>query len=301
LQNAAKFTPRAGRVTVGVSTDSWARQAVFRVADAGAGMAPEMLARLFEPFMQADTTLDRSKGGLGLGLALVKGLVEQHGGSVEARSEGIGRGSEFIARLPLDLSARPEGERRCATCAKVRRRVLVIENNLDAADSLRELLVLDGHDVAVAYDGVEGIARARVFRPEVVLCEIGLPGMDGYAVARALRAEEGLWQAHLVVVSGYALPEDLQRAAEAGFERHLAEPPASRSSRTSWAACLSSSPLAGKSCAGWQRVGASDPALSRWPNSSLAPAGFSRLRKRSRVPSGPGGGRVLGDSGMLSP
>jgi CheY-like chemotaxis protein len=154
-------------------------------------------------------------------LALVKGVVEQHGGTVTATSEGLRRGSEFIVRLPLDLSLPLEEER----SREAVRRVLVIEDNVDVAESLREVLELLGHQVAVAYDGLEGIAKAREFHPDLVLCDIGLPGIDGYAVARTFRADKVLSEAHLVALSGYALPEDVQRAAEAGFERHLAKPP----------------------------------------------------------------------------
>ena len=225
LLNAAKFTPATGRVTVALSVDPSARQAVLRVADTGVGIAPELLPQLFEPFVQADATLDRSKGGLGLGLALVKGLVEQHGGTVAATSEGQGRGAEFTVRLPLDVAVQPEGDVAGAAVRKPQRRVLIIEDNKDAADTLQEVLELDGHEVAVAYSGPEGLARAREFHPDLVLCDIGLPGMDGYTVARLFRADEALRHAHLVALSGYALPEDLQRAAEAGFERHIAKPP----------------------------------------------------------------------------
>jgi len=225
LHNAAKFTPAGGRVTISASADLAAGQGVVRVADTGAGIAPELLDHLFEPFVQADATLARSRGGLGLGLALAKELVELHGGSVEARSEGLGRGSEFTVRLPLDLTeAAPAGGGR-PVASGPRRRVLVIEDGVDAADSLRDVLEIQGHEVAVAHDGPQGIATAREFHPEVVLCDIGLPGMDGYEVARAFRADGALCAARLVALSGYALPEDLRRAAEAGFERHLAKPP----------------------------------------------------------------------------
>ena len=184
-----------------------------------------MLRRLFQPFMQADATLDRSKGGLGLGLALVKGLVEMHGGEVRAHSDGPGKGAEFVVELPVDVNSAAEGKPKAASPAASHRRVLIIEDNVDAADSLREVLQLETHEVEVAYSGPEGLAMAREFRPDVVLCDIGLPGMDGYAVARAFRADEELRGVSLVALSGYALPEDLQRASEAGFCRHLAKPP----------------------------------------------------------------------------
>jgi PAS domain S-box-containing protein len=226
LQNALKFTDRGGRTTVAVNEDEERRQAVVRVSDTGAGIPTEMLRQLFEPFMQADHTLDRSRGGLGLGLALVKGLVELHGGDVSAHSNGLGQGAEFTVRLPLDEApdARPGGGRG-PVLAGPHRRGLGIGDNVDAADSLRVLLELDGHYVAVAYSGPEGIARARNFQPQVVLCDIGLPGMDGYGVARAFRAEDALRGALLVALSGYASPEDIAKATEAGFDCHLAKPP----------------------------------------------------------------------------
>jgi PAS domain S-box-containing protein len=225
LLNAAKFTPPGGRVTVALAVDDSARQAVLRVSDTGAGIAPELLPRLFEPFVQADATLDRTKGGLGLGLAVVKGLVEQHGGSVVARSDGTGRGAEFTMRLPLDVARSSLRDVAVAGVRTVQRRVLIIEDNRDAADTLQEVLELDGHEVAVAHSGPEGIVAARQFHPDLVFCDIGLPGMEGYEVARVFRADKELQHAHLVALSGYALPEDLRRAAEAGFDRHIAKPP----------------------------------------------------------------------------
>jgi PAS domain S-box-containing protein len=224
LQNAAKFTPRGGRVSVSVSGDRAAGTAAVRVADSGVGMTPETLACIFEPFTQADSSLDRNLGGLGLGLALVKGLVELHGGAVAAESEGLGRGSAFTVRLPLEpVGEAPRAAERQAR-APARRRVLVIEDNRDGAETLRQLLELEHQEVAVAHDGLEGLAKAHSFRPALILCDIGLPGMDGYEVARALRADQALANAVLVALSGYALPEDLQRAASAGFDRHLAKP-----------------------------------------------------------------------------
>ena len=199
--------------------------ATLRVSDNGVGIEPLILRRLFEPFMQAEATLDRSKGGLGLGLALVKGLVEMHGGDVCAHSDGPGKGAEFVVELPLEAKPADEALPREVGGEQIRRRVLIIEDNIDAADSLREVLAFGDHVVEVAYNGPGGLARAREFKPEVVLCDIGLPGMDGFEVARALRADDALKGVFLVALSGYAFPEDLQRAQEAGFDRHLAKPP----------------------------------------------------------------------------
>jgi CheY-like chemotaxis protein len=199
----------------------------IHVRDNGVGMDRELLAHAFEPFVQGERTLARTSGGLGLGLALVKGLVELHGGSVRAASAGPGQGSELVARLPLleevamdraAVSLAPGGGRR--------RRVLVVDDSKDAAESLAELIEMFGHSVAVAYDGESAVAIARANPFDVILCDIGLPGMSGYDVARALRADTGHAQPQLVAVSGYALPEDLRKAADAGFDRHVAKPPA---------------------------------------------------------------------------
>jgi two-component system CheB/CheR fusion protein len=183
-----------------------------------------MLPRLFTPFSQADSTLDRSRGGLGLGLALVKSLVELHGGQVSARSDGPGAGAEFTFSIPL----RPPQEREAVPAPSParpgRRRVLVVEDNRDAAETLREVLELGSHEVAVAHDGPAALESARSVRPEVVLCDIGLPGMDGYAVARAFRADPALRDAYLVALTGYAMPDDHEKARAAGFDEHVAKP-----------------------------------------------------------------------------
>ena len=223
LQNAAKFTQRGGHVEVEVAREPHGTVLV-RVRDDGSGIAPELLGRLFEPFTQQDATLHRSQGGLGLGLSLVKGFVELHGGTVVARSEGSGRGAEFLVRLPV-AAEQPVtlGAPRAATPTPCRR-VLIIEDNVDAAETLREVLLTWNHHVEVAHDGREGVEKARVFRPDVVLCDIGLPVMDGYEVARAIRADPALASVLLVAVTGYALPEDERRAGEAGFNRHLGKP-----------------------------------------------------------------------------
>ena len=224
LNNAAKFTPPGGRVSV--SLRRAADSAVLEVADTGLGIDAETRARLFEPFAQADRSLDRSPGGLGLGLALVKGMIELHGGAVSAHSDGAGRGARFTVKLPLDersTAARDAAQAR-ETAGRVRR-VLIIEDNADAADTLAAALGLSGHEVSVAYDAEQGLARARELRPDVVVCDIGLPGTDGYAVARALRLEATTAEMYLVALTGYAQPEDQRRALNAGFDAHVAKPP----------------------------------------------------------------------------
>ncbi len=226
LQNAAKFTPEGGTVTVSVEANTILRQAVLRVRDTGMGIAPDMLPRIFEPFAQADTTLDRSKGGLGLGLALAKGLVEMHGGTVSVGSEGLGKGAEFTVRLPLESAeSAAVAPARGAVTVGGARRVLIIEDNVDSAESLREVIELGEHLVEVARSGAAGVERARTFGPDIVLCDIGLPGMDGYEVARAIRADPGLRDTTLVALTGYAAPDDVAKARVAGFDHHIAKPP----------------------------------------------------------------------------
>jgi CheY-like chemotaxis protein len=224
LTNALKFTARDGEVSLAVASDPDGR-ASLTVRDTGAGIEPEMLTRLFEPFSQADRTLDRSPGGLGLGLAIVKGLAELHGGSVRAESGGLGRGATFTVTLPGYAESpapatRPAPPRRAAP----RLRILVVEDNTDAADSLRMLLEAYGYDVAVAYTGPDGVRAAEASRPEVVICDIGLPGMDGYRVAQALRGNPATAAARLIALTGYGQEEDRRRAKDAGFDGHLTKP-----------------------------------------------------------------------------
>ncbi len=225
LQNARKFTDRGEGVVVRLRMEPAAGRALLRVEDTGIGMAPEMLARLFEPFSQADRSLDRSRGGLGLGLALAKGLAELHGGSVEATSPGVGQGSCFTVSLPLidETRAGAIAEASAESPASPLH-ILVIEDHPDAAESLKMLLEITGHQVDVALDGRAGLDAARRLRPDVVICDIGLPGMDGYAVARALRASEESGGVYLIALSGYGQEEDRRKAQEAGFDRHLTKP-----------------------------------------------------------------------------
>lgn len=222
LSNAMELTPRGGKVEVALRREGpWVS---LRVRDTGIGLAPEALAHIFQPFFQTHPSLARTAAGLGLGLALIKGLVELHGGTVSVLSDGEGQGAEFTVRLPTRpagvvaeaASARPQGRRK---------RVLVIEDNPDAAHSLRDLLERMGHEVQVAPDGQAGLRAAQRLLPEVILCDVGLPGMDGYDLARAIRADKVLRDTLLVAITGHALPEDERRAREAGFTRHIAKPP----------------------------------------------------------------------------
>jgi len=222
LQNAAKFSHEGGTVVASVGAHDG--KVELRVRDGGIGIPAELMSRVFEPFVQADGGLARPKGGLGLGLALVKGLVELHGGTVSAHSDGPGRGSEFAVVLPL--AAAPQAAAPAPPPASGTRglSILVIEDNVDAAQSLAEVLRLEGHRVHVATDGLSGIAKAREVGPDVILSDIGLPDLDGYELARALRSQ-GLTSTRLIALSGYAQPEDRQRAREAGFDDHISKPP----------------------------------------------------------------------------
>jgi len=225
VHNARKFTDAGGAITVSLDAPEPGR-ARLRVRDTGIGMDALMLERAFEAFSQADRSLDRTQGGLGLGLALVKGLMDLHGGTVDAHSAGLGHGTEVAITLPLTEA--PAG---AAAAMPPRRpgaaahRVLIIEDNRDAAQSMEMLLTLLGHRVTVAYTGQEGVARARDFAPDVILCDIGLPGgMDGLDVARTLRKELGSKGAYLVALTGYGQEIDKQRSREAGFDIHLTKP-----------------------------------------------------------------------------
>ena len=228
LANAVNFTPGGGTATVTVSADPAPEphgSAVLRVSDNGTGIDPALLPRLFEPFMQEDRPLARAGGGLGLGLALVKGLVELHGGSVSARSAGKGLGAEFVVRLPRDArAAAGAGATAPVKATQPGRRMLVIEDDADVASAMRVVLEMAGHAVAIARNGPDGLEAARLFKPEVVLCDIGLPGMDGYEVARRIRADAALRASFLVALSGFAQIDDVAAARAAGFDEHLAKP-----------------------------------------------------------------------------
>ncbi len=223
LHNAVKFTQPGGHLKVSLCEEG--QQALLSIEDSGVGMEEATLALLFEPFSQAEGGIDRSQGGLGLGLALVKQLVKMHGGTVEAHSQGAHMGTRIDVRIPLDhhFEAPPVPiEERAESRG---RRCLVIEDNADAAESMGLLLELSGHQVEIAADGRQGLETARRFRPDVVLCDIGLPGgMDGYEVARQMREDPLLSQARLIALTGYGQEEDRRRAREAGFDIHLTKP-----------------------------------------------------------------------------
>lgn len=227
LANSAKFTPRGGTVGVRLGEEP-SGSALLEVRDTGEGVDPEVLARIFEPFSQGDRSLARSRGGLGLGLTLVKGLVELHGGTVTVSSTGRDAGTEVVIRLPLapaSVAAALLGTAPPPAVAPPIAHVLVVEDNADAAETLREALDLEGMAVTVASDGESGLAAARLIRPDLVICDIGLPGsLDGYGVARAIRGDPALRDTPLLALTGYAGPEDQARAREAGFDRHLAKP-----------------------------------------------------------------------------
>jgi CheY-like chemotaxis protein len=201
---------------------------VIRVKDNGIGIAGDDLARVFDLFQQSDRALDRAQGGLGIGLTIVKKLTEMHGGRVEASSGGPGKGSEFVLRLPV--AAAPEDTRvsqrpsRAPVRAARRSRVLVVDDNVDAATSLALLLKLDGHDVALAHDGPAALVAARTFNPKVILLDIGLPGMSGYEVARELRRDPAFSETTLIALTGYGQAEDRRRSKTAGFDHHLTKP-----------------------------------------------------------------------------
>ncbi len=226
LNNAAKYTDEGGQIRVEAAAE--AGQSVIRVRDNGAGLSADLLPHVFDLFTQADRSLDRSQGGLGIGLTLVRQLVELHGGRVEARSDGPNQGSEFIVRLPtissVTATSTEESSGTSAGLVRSKLRVLVVEDNADSAEMMAFVLELGGHEVRLAGDGLEALEVARAFRPQVVLCDIGLPKMDGYEVAEQLRLQPEFKQARLIALSGYGQEEDRRRARAAGFDYHLTKP-----------------------------------------------------------------------------
>jgi len=225
LNNAAKYTERGGHIWLSAQRDDGG--VTVRVRDSGVGISPEMLPRIFEMFTQVDHSLERAQGGLGIGLTLVKRLVEMHGGSIEAHSEGPKQGSEFVVRLPVALDLEPEqpataGGHHAAT--RPHRRILVVDDNQDSADSLAMMLNILGNEVRTAHDGLEAVDLAATFNPEVVLMDIGLPMLNGYDAARRMRVQPGGNDMVLVALTGWGQEEDRRRSHEAGFDRHIVKP-----------------------------------------------------------------------------
>jgi PAS domain S-box-containing protein len=229
LTNAAKYTEARGHIWLSARREG--AQAVLEVRDTGIGIAPDLLPHVFDLFVQAGDASAKAQGGLGIGLTLVKNLVEMHGGTVEAHSEGPGEGSAFVVRLPLMARERrgpkddADGERRQEPGRASGHRLLVVDDNRDAAVSLAMLLRLQGHEVRVAHDGPSALALAESFRPALVFLDLGMPGMDGCEVARRLRRRPGLEKVVLAALTGWGQQEDRRRTAAAGFDRHLVKPP----------------------------------------------------------------------------
>jgi signal transduction histidine kinase len=224
LNNAAKYTPRGGQIRL--TAERQGSEVVVGVRDTGIGIPADMLPRIFEMFTQVDRSLERSQGGLGIGLSLVRGLVELHGGSVKAHSGGLGQGSDIRVRLPVHPPPRnaPSAAEDGRQAAPSRYRILVVDDNQDAADSLALLLTFQGNEVRTAYDGLEAVEAAAVFEPDIVLSDIGMPGMNGYEVAKRIRQQCRGRRMVLVAMTGWGQEEDKRHATEAGYDFHLVKP-----------------------------------------------------------------------------
>jgi PAS domain S-box-containing protein len=224
LTNAAKYTDRGGRIWLSAALDD--HHAVVKIKDTGAGIAPELLPDIFDLFKQAERTLDRSEGGLGVGLTLVKSLVELHSGAVTAHSDGLGHGCEFTVELPVikGPSSNDQASHEAAETTTASLRVLVVDDNMDTADTLTLLLQLDEYEVATANDGIKALKLASTFHPDVILLDLGLPGVDGYEVAKQVRQQPGLEKVVLVAMTGYGQESDRERTHQAGFDFHLVKP-----------------------------------------------------------------------------
>jgi len=228
LTNAAKYSEANGNIWVSASREN--DDVVLRVRDDGIGIAPELLPHIFELFVQADHTSTKAQGGLGIGLTLARNLVHLHGGTIEAHSAGLAKGSEFVVRLP-GLVRRPDGRRENTHVDGTQEglpsghRLLVVDDNRDAAISFAMLLRLHGHEVEIAHDGASALALATTFTPHLVFLDLGMPGMDGYEVARRLRQQPGMERVVLTALTGWGQQEDRRRTLEAGFDHHLVKPP----------------------------------------------------------------------------
>jgi signal transduction histidine kinase/CheY-like chemotaxis protein len=230
LTNAAKYTPEGGRITVSLEAVAGAPgEAVIRVRDTGVGIAADMLPNLFQLFRRADESLARSEGGLGIGLALARGLVEMHGGRIEALSEGHGKGSEFVIRLPRSVAVevaepqhRPPAEAQKREARQLR--VLVVDDSVDSAESMAIILEMSGHDVRKAHNGPDALSAASEYRPDIVLMDIGMPGMRGHEVAQKMRETAATRDVVLIAMTGYGRQVDREQSRAAGFDHHLVKP-----------------------------------------------------------------------------
>ena len=227
LNNAAKYSEDGGHIALTAETQG--DEVLVRVVDRGIGISAEHLPRIFEMFAQVDTTFERSQGGLGIGLSLVKGLVGMHGGKIDAHSDGPGKGSEFVVRLPVVITQpspglHPANNDREEAPSAAKCRILIVDDNSLSSKSTAMLLRLMGHEIATAFNGVEGIEVARTFRPDVILLDIGLPKLDGYEVAQRIREQPWGKSTLLIAVTGYGQEEDRRRSLEAGFDYHMIKP-----------------------------------------------------------------------------
>jgi CheY-like chemotaxis protein len=223
LNNAAKYTDEGGNITLSIA--QLGADVIVSVRDTGIGMDSAALGNVFELFAQAAGPAHAVQGGLGVGLSLARSIAELHGGVLTAHSEGAGKGSEFVLRLPAaeapqqqETAAGPAGE------PAFRQRILIVDDNVDAAESLGTMLAYSGHDVRVAHGGVEALSAAREFAPNVMILDLGMPEMDGYAVARAVRSDPKFASTRLIALSGYGQPDDRRRTADVGFDEHLVKP-----------------------------------------------------------------------------
>jgi CheY-like chemotaxis protein/two-component sensor histidine kinase len=222
LNNAAKYTEPGGRI--GVIAEVRGDRVTVRVSDTGVGIPKDKLRSVFEMFAQVDRTLERAQGGLGIGLTLVKTLVEMHGGTVTAASEGPGKGSEFIVDLPVLTETLRHAAPATAPVPPAARRFLVVDDNVDSAASLAMLLSISGHETHVAHDGEQAIEAAERYRPDVILLDIGLPKMNGYDACRYIRAQDWGQSMVLIALTGWGQDDDRSRSSEAGFDHHMVKP-----------------------------------------------------------------------------
>jgi CheY-like chemotaxis protein len=229
LLNAVKYTDRGGRIEV--SAHSELSEVVIRVRDNGIGIAPDKLVQVWDLFVQVDESPDRTRKGLGIGLALVRDLVKRHGGTVQANSDGLGKGSTFTVRLPSasrhdlpEVPARPQAAEPKDALAEAGRRVLIVDDNIDAAETLAMMLEILGHSTCQAHDGHDALKAAREFGPEVIFMDIGLPGLSGHQVVKRMRGDLAMTDTYIVALSGYGTEEDRRKSAEAGFDSHLVKP-----------------------------------------------------------------------------